>query len=149
MKGVGLFLYAPKYSHHTFLHVWCRKMTFREPDEGQCHRLSGLNQAVEQLFVLTESLAQLTLHAIAVYGMLEPALGNANEQLCHVAARLIFVEGQKLIDGTQREGGQCMTLTAIEEFVHQLPADDTLTFCESVFFQFRLGYVWLGSSPLP
>jgi len=65
----------------TLLYNGRRGVPVGHPDEGQGHSLPVGEGIGQQLLVLAESFAQLALHAVAVYGMLETALRHTEQQL--------------------------------------------------------------------
>ena len=81
MANIHLLRYLLKKSYHSLLYQRSRLMLVGEPDEGQCHALSFRNMIRQQVLVLTECLAHLSLHTVAIDSMLETSLGHADEEL--------------------------------------------------------------------
>ncbi len=61
-------------THHASFQIGCGHVVIREPDEGNIQLLPFRNSLTERMLVQAIGLAQLTLHTIAVDGMLEVAL---------------------------------------------------------------------------
>jgi hypothetical protein len=57
------------------------QMTVGEPHKGKHQRLVGRESSGETVLTHTVGLTYLTLHTIAVNGMVEAALGNTDEHL--------------------------------------------------------------------
>ena len=56
-------------------------MLVGEPNEGHIYRLSWFYSLSEYLLLQTVSLTYLPFHTVAINGMMEPFLRNANEHL--------------------------------------------------------------------
>ena len=81
MANIHLLRYLLKKSYHPMLYQRSRLMLVGEPDEGQGHALSLRNMLRQQVLVLTECLAHLSLHTVAIDSMLETSFGHADEEL--------------------------------------------------------------------
>lgn len=95
------------------------------PHKGNGNHLIGWQRLCKHRFPMPIGLAQLTLHPIPVYGMLEVLLRNANE---HLYWRLPVQALTFHIYGSQREGCQGMAVASTKEFIYQFLTDDSLLF---------------------
>ena len=78
----GCFLgYALHQADDALLYLSRGEVLTRQPDEGDGQLTTGREDTGEQLLVQAEGFAHLPLHAVAVYGVLEVALGHADEYL--------------------------------------------------------------------
>jgi hypothetical protein len=93
--------------------------------------------------VVAVGFTYLALHAIAVYGMVETLLGNADEHLNGCLPFLVlmcrrgslrFLTLMYHIDGPERIDCHRMALVAAKQFINQFLADDALTFPKLIPF---------------
>lgn len=81
----------------------------------------------QQLLVLPIGFAYLPFSAVAVYGMLEVALGNTDENLC---GRIVGWPLAFHVYNPQRKGSQGMAAVSSEESFNELLADYPFSFGE-------------------
>ncbi len=108
-----VFGYALKQQMHTAIDMVAVEMATFHPDERE--QQSCLRVVVEliekDVLMVAIGFAQLPLHTVAVYGMLEAALGHTEQQLSlgvfmKVKIGVEVLCGHQTEDGTQRESGQ-------------------------------------------
>ena len=91
-------------THLPFYH-FRREMGIGHPDEGSSHHAVGWQMVGQESLMPTVGLAQLTLAAVAINGMLEMALGDADE---NSGGQRVEGGGWKVrfIDNSNRKGNQ-------------------------------------------
>lgn len=70
-----------KQAYNALLHISGQLVLVGQPNESQGYILPVRNCIGQHLLVLAEGLAQLTLHAVTVYGMFEATLRYTEQQL--------------------------------------------------------------------
>ena len=103
-------------------------MLVGKPYKGNLHSLAIGHLLYEHLFLQAVGLAYLSLHAVAINGMMEPFLRNANE---HLDGLLPFLALSLHIHGPKWKDGQRLALVPTEEFLYQFLADDSLLFLKT------------------
>ena len=101
----GLFLTellngAVEQVHQFLLHQGRVDGFVREPHESEVQALFGLKRLKENGFIQAVRLTQLALRAVAVYGMAQLALGNAQQDLHLRTLAVLYLA----INDTQGEG---------------------------------------------
>ena len=119
---------ALKDFHHPLFHLLRRIMSVREPYESYEYLLILSHLFPQQLFMLTVSLTDLSLHTVSVDGMLKAFLRNTDQDLCRTVVTM-SLDG--LIDGSQRKGGHRLAAAVFKERLHQQIACHALPFPES------------------
>ena len=110
---------------HSAIYIGRGLQLVGDPYESNDQHLSGSHLVGEQGLLTAVGFTNLSFHAIAIDGMTEPLLRNANE---HLNRRLPFLVLFAHEYDSQREGSQRMAVASFEELADQLLADHVLPF---------------------
>jgi len=103
-------------------------MFISNPHKANEQALVGRYQRCKYGFLVTKGFAYLSFHAVAVNGMLEALLGDADKHLrCNVA----LLAGNSVENGPQGIGHKSLT-SATKEHIYQPCADNMLSLRETI-----------------